>query len=127
MNNLDLFRAESGCALAGNATAVCPVHTGPQRRRALNADDELVFPNHRRAFSHYSTSENGVTQLNIYYGDNDLVFEGRGGGAGGGRRGRAGRGRAGAAGRGGGGGGGPRGGGRGGRRGEEGGGRRAAD
>src|SRR3569623_1381541 len=75
MNKLDIFRTESSCALAGNASAVCTVHSVALSRRALNADYYLVFPNLRRAFSHYSTSENGVSQLNIYYGDKELVFD----------------------------------------------------
>lgn len=75
MNNLDAFRTESDRALSESGAGVCPVHAGPRARQTLNTDDELLFPNHRRAFSHYFTGADGVTQLGVYYGDKEIVFD----------------------------------------------------
>lgn len=41
----------------------------------LAADDELIFPRHKRVFAQYITSEGGVTELRLYYGDKEISFD----------------------------------------------------
>ena len=41
----------------------------------LAADDELIFPKHKRVFAQYVTGESGVTELRLYYGDKEISFD----------------------------------------------------
>ncbi|MBM0106802.1 hypothetical protein JM946_18875 [Steroidobacter sp. S1-65] len=41
----------------------------------LGADDELIFPKHKRVFAQYVTGEGGVTELRLYYGDKEISFD----------------------------------------------------
>jgi len=41
----------------------------------LAADDELVFPKHKRAFVQYVTGESGAAELHLYYGDKEISFD----------------------------------------------------
>lgn len=41
----------------------------------LAADDELIFPKHKRAFVQYMTGESGATELRLYYGDKEISFD----------------------------------------------------
>ncbi|HEY0683276.1 MAG TPA: hypothetical protein VGD45_13165 [Steroidobacter sp.] len=41
----------------------------------LKADDELIFPKHKRVFVQYMTGEGGGTELRLYYGDKEISFD----------------------------------------------------
>jgi hypothetical protein len=45
------------------------------RRAWLAADDELIFPKHKRAFIQYAPGETGATELRLYYGDKEISFD----------------------------------------------------
>jgi hypothetical protein len=41
----------------------------------LKADDELIFPKHKRVFVQYMTGEGGGMELRLYYGDKEISFD----------------------------------------------------
>jgi hypothetical protein len=40
----------------------------------LDADDELVFPKHKRVVTQYSTDASGAAELHLYYGEKEISF-----------------------------------------------------
>ena len=44
-------------------------------RTVLKADDELVFPMHKRVVTQYATDESGVTVLHLHYDEKEIVFD----------------------------------------------------
>ncbi len=57
------------------ATVQCPLHLADKPQAALDMDDELIFPNHKRVISQYSTTASGTTELNLYYGEKEISFD----------------------------------------------------
>ena len=53
----------------------CPGPAMPAPPRRLKADDELVFPQHKRAVTQYATDASGGTELHLYYGEKEIVFD----------------------------------------------------
>ncbi|NOT11715.1 MAG: hypothetical protein HOP23_07795 [Methylococcaceae bacterium] len=45
------------------------------RHNSLNADDELVFPLHKRVIVQYSKDSSGSRELHLYYGDKEISFD----------------------------------------------------
>jgi hypothetical protein len=60
-----------------NATdmAGCPMHAIHDERPALAAEDELVFPYHKRAVAQYVTDASGNRELHLYYGKKEISFD----------------------------------------------------
>ena len=52
----------------------CP-SSSMQARKALEADDKLIFPMHKRVIVQYSSGISGSRELHIYYGDKEISFE----------------------------------------------------
>jgi hypothetical protein len=75
MNELMLEVMESSNEASGQEAAGCPMHALRTQRTLLDADDELVFPKHRRVFTSYSTDAVGVTELHLYYGEKEILFD----------------------------------------------------
>ena len=48
MGELTLEGVQSHTEASGPAASVCPVHDMPKARVAVDTDDELIFPKHRR-------------------------------------------------------------------------------
>jgi hypothetical protein len=57
------------------AASGCPMHAMRTQRTLVNADDELVFPKHKRVVTTYSTNVAGANELHLYYGENEIVFD----------------------------------------------------
>ena len=55
--------------------AACPFHAATAEPRMPRASDELVFPMNKRVIAQYSTSDAGVTELHLYYGDKEISFD----------------------------------------------------
>ena len=53
----------------------CPLQTMHPQRTVLDADDELVFPKHKRVVTQYSTDASGAAELHIYYGEKEISFD----------------------------------------------------
>jgi hypothetical protein len=53
----------------------CPIHIPPMPHNSLNADDELVFPLHKRVIIQYSTNSSGARELHLYYGNKEISFD----------------------------------------------------
>ena len=53
-------------------SSLCARHAA---RPALAADDELVFPHHKRVVAQYSTEASGGRELHLYYGEKELAFD----------------------------------------------------
>jgi hypothetical protein len=53
----------------------CPMYAIHAVRPALAADDELVFPHHKRVVVQYSTEASGSHALHLYYGEKELTFD----------------------------------------------------
>jgi hypothetical protein len=75
MNELMLEVMESSNEASGQETSGCPIHAMRTQRTLLDADDELVFPKHKRVVAQYSTDESGVTELHLYYGEKEISFD----------------------------------------------------
>jgi hypothetical protein len=75
MNELMLEVMESSNEASGQEASGCPMHAMRTQRTLLDADDELVFPKHRRVFTSYSTGAAGVTELHLYYGEKEILFD----------------------------------------------------
>ena len=60
-----------------NATdmAGCPMHAIHDERPALAAEDELVFPYHKRVVAQYATDASGSRELHLYYGKKEISFD----------------------------------------------------
>jgi hypothetical protein len=72
MNEPMLENIQASHAANGLDATGCPMQA-PQRQ--LEADDELVFPQHKRAVTQYATDASGVTELHLYYGEKEIVFD----------------------------------------------------
>jgi hypothetical protein len=75
MNELMLEVMESSNEASGQEVSGCPMHAMRTQRTLLDADDELVFPKHRRVFTSYSTDAARVTELHLYYGEKEISFD----------------------------------------------------
>lgn len=53
----------------------CPTPNQQARAKLLHADDELVFPLHKRAILQYSKDLSGTQELRLYYGDKEISFD----------------------------------------------------
>ena len=53
----------------------CPMQSLQVQHKFLNADDELVFPLHKRVIVQYSTDSTGTRELYLYYGDKEISFD----------------------------------------------------
>lgn len=56
------------------AAAQCPFH-GHQADAGLQPTDMLSLPLHRRMVVQYTTREDGVRELHLYYGDKEISFD----------------------------------------------------
>jgi hypothetical protein len=75
MNELMLEVMESINEVSGQEASGCPMHAIHTQRTLLDADDELIFPKHKRVITQYSTNESGVTELHLYYGEKEISFD----------------------------------------------------
>jgi hypothetical protein len=75
MNELMLEVMESSNEASGQEASGCPMQAMRTQRTSLDADDELVFPKHKRVVTQYSTDESGVTELHLYYGKEEISFD----------------------------------------------------
>jgi hypothetical protein len=75
MNELMLEVMESSNEASGQEAAGCPMHAMRTQHTLLDADDELVFPKHRRVVTRYSSDAAGVTELHLYYGEKEISFD----------------------------------------------------
>jgi hypothetical protein len=66
---------ESSNEASGQEAPGCPMHAMHTQRTLLDADDELVFPKHKRVVTQYSSDESGVTELHLYYGEKEISFD----------------------------------------------------
>jgi hypothetical protein len=55
--------------------SACPMHHNPIQQHSLDADDELVFPMHKRVIVQYSKDYAGSPELHLYYGDKEISFD----------------------------------------------------
>src|SRR5262245_6662405 len=53
----------------------CPMHAMRLQSDALQPDDELVLPKPKRMAASYSTNEQGATELHLYYGEKEILFD----------------------------------------------------
>jgi hypothetical protein len=53
----------------------CPMHTIHAERPALSAEDELIFPYHKRVVVQYLTDASGGRELHLYYGEKEISFD----------------------------------------------------
>lgn len=74
MNELMLERMESTNEAIEQEAADCPKGLRAQRA-VLEAGEELVFPQHKRLVTQYSTDESGVSELHLYYGKKEILFD----------------------------------------------------
>ena len=75
MGELTVEGVESSKEANGQAVSVCPVHVTHTKRTSVEADDELVFPKHKRVVAAYAKNMSGATELHLYYGEQDIVFD----------------------------------------------------
>ena len=66
---------ESSCTAIGEESSRCPWHAKQVQHTSLDADDELVFSQHKRIVTRYSTSATGVRELRLYYGEKEVLFD----------------------------------------------------
>jgi hypothetical protein len=62
-------------AAPAHPAGACPMHAPAPSRRALAADDVLVFPFHKRVVTRYAADDAGVHTLFLYYGDKEISFD----------------------------------------------------
>jgi hypothetical protein len=53
----------------------CPMNAIHPERPTLAADDELVFPHHKRVVAQYATDASGGRELHLYYGEKEISFD----------------------------------------------------
>ena len=75
MNELATEVMESSNEPIGQEASGCPLQTMHTQRTVLDADDELVFPKHKRVVTQYSTDASGAAELHLYYGDKEISFD----------------------------------------------------
>jgi hypothetical protein len=75
MNELVFERMESSNEASGQEDSGCPLQALHTQRTLLDADDELVFPKHKRVVTQYSTDASGAVELHLYYGEKEISFD----------------------------------------------------
>ena len=75
MGELALEEVKSSKDASGHAAAVCPVHDMPTARVSVDADDEIIFPKHKRVVTAYSKNTSGDMELHLYYAEKEIVFD----------------------------------------------------
>lgn len=75
MNELVLDAMESMNEAIEQDGADCPTEGPRAQRGVLEADEELVIPNHKRLVTQYSTDESGASELHLYYGEKEISFD----------------------------------------------------
>jgi hypothetical protein len=75
MNELATEEMESSNEPIEQEAFGCPLQTRHTQRTVLDADDEIVFPKHKRVVTEYSTDASGVTELHVYYGEKEISFD----------------------------------------------------
>ena len=63
MDESTIATGETGKEATGRQAYGCPAHTLPAQRREIEAEDELIFPKHKRVIAAYSTDAAGVLVL----------------------------------------------------------------
>ena len=53
----------------------CPMDAIHPERPTLAADDELIFPYHKRVVAQYATDASGGRELHLYYGEKEISFD----------------------------------------------------
>ena len=53
----------------------CPFHAVPANQTILHAKDRLVFPKHKRVITEYSKDVSGNTELHLFYGEKEILFD----------------------------------------------------
>ena len=61
--------------VSGPDTATCPMPAMQAPRPVLEADDELVFVQHKRLVIQYATDASGGTELHLYCGEKEISFD----------------------------------------------------
>lgn len=75
MNELMLERMESSNEAIEQEAADCPMQGLRAQRAELEADEELVFPKHKRLVTQYLTDKSGASELHLYYGEKEISFD----------------------------------------------------
>ncbi len=75
MNELATEEMESSTDPIRQKASGRPLQTMHTQRTVLDADDELVFPKHKRVVTQYSTDASGAAELHLYYGENEISFD----------------------------------------------------
>ena len=70
-----LASMEASHEVSGPDAATCPMPAMPAPRPVLEADDELVFVQHKRLVMQYATDASGVTELHLYCGEKEISFD----------------------------------------------------
>ena len=61
--------------VSGPDAATCPMPAMQAPRPVLEADDELVFVQHKRLVIQYATDASGGTELHLYCGEKEISFD----------------------------------------------------
>jgi len=75
MNELATEVVESSRDRIRQEPSGCPLQSMHTQRTVLDADDELVFPKHKRVVTQYSTDASGAAELHLYYGEKEISFD----------------------------------------------------
>lgn len=75
MNAPMLERMESSNDPSRLDASGCPLQGTRMTSTPLGADEELVFPQHKRLVTQYSTDATGNTELHLYYGEKEIAFD----------------------------------------------------
>jgi hypothetical protein len=75
MNEPMLASMESSHAANGLDATRCPMQAMQVPQPMLEADDELVFPQHKRLVTQYAADASGALVLHLYYGEKEIVFD----------------------------------------------------
>jgi hypothetical protein len=75
MSELAVEGVQSHTEASEQAAGVCPVHHAPPECVAVDADEELIIPKHRRVVTAYTKNTSGETELHLYYAEKELVFD----------------------------------------------------
>jgi hypothetical protein len=75
MNEMAIEEMESSTDPIRQEASGCPLQTMHTQRTVLDADDELFFTKHKRVVTQYTTDASGVTELHLYYGEKEILFD----------------------------------------------------
>ena len=75
MNEPILASMEASYEASGPDTDTCPMPAMQVPRPVLEADDELIFLQHKRLVIQYATDASGVTELHLYCGEKEISFD----------------------------------------------------